>query len=280
MLGSLVKVPVAATKPFEKCMTQIFENRVIYSVEDRVATITLDRADRLNAFDAAMYEGVNKALIAFRDDDDAWVAVLQAAGDRAFSAGADVNALNENARLGITTGLGGLLLDHDMVTDKPIIAAIHGYCVGEGVNLMLSCDLVFVDERAQFLISEVRIGVNPVDIPLKLAKRLGYGQAFSFLAPGDAKSAAWLYRVGIAEQVSVHGQVQAEAHAFADRLVNECAPLAMRAQKATLWEATNTSEAAARTLGDERRTAVRLSKDYAEGRQAFAEKRAPNFTGE
>ena len=132
-----------------------FRERVTYAVESRVATITLDRAERLNAFDGATYEGINDALVAFRDDDNAWAAVIQAAGTRAFSAGADVHALNENARRGITMGLGSLLLDSDMVTDKPLIAAVQGHCVGEGVNLILGCDVVFADTTARFAVSEV-----------------------------------------------------------------------------------------------------------------------------
>lgn len=256
-----------------------FRDRVTYSVASRVATITLDRAERLNAFDPDMYEGINDALICFRDDENAWVAVIQAAGDRAFSAGADVHALNENARRGITTGLGGLLLDSEMVTDKPLIAAVHGHCVGEGVNLVLGCDVVFADTTARFAISEVRIGVNPVDIPLKLSRRLGYAKAFRFLAPGDRMDAAWARDAGLVEQVSAAGEVQAEAAAFAQRLASECAPLALRAQKATLWGASFDSEEAARALGNERRTMIRQSDDYAEGRQAFLEKRPPQFKG-
>ena len=256
-----------------------FAERVVYEVVDRIAIITLNRPDRLNAFDSAMYEGVNQALTTFRDDEDAWVAVVQANGERANTAGADVNALNENARKGITTGLGGLLIDTEMVTDKPVIAAVHGYCVGEGVNLVLGCDLIFADTTARFMISEVRIGVNPVDIPLKLARRLGYGRAFSFLSPGDAKDAAWMHAAGLVEQVSEAGAVRKDAFDFAQRLVTECAPLALRAQKATLWQAAFGSEEAARALGDERRAAIRLSEDYNEGRQAFMDKRAPAFKG-
>ena len=261
-------------------MTQLFADRVSYEVQDRVATITLDRAERLNAFDADMYTGVNEALTAFRDDDDAWVVIIQAAGDKAFSVGADINALDDNASRGITTGLGGLLLDQEMVTDKPVLVAVHGYCVGEGVNLVLSCDMIFADTTAKFMISEVRIGVNPVDIPLKLARRLGYTRAFSFLSPGDAKDAEWAREAGLLERVSEAGRVKHDALDFARRLVNECAPLALRAQKATLWHAVNVNEHVARDLGNQQRTMIRLSDDYAEGRQAFMQKRTPKFRGQ
>lgn len=261
-------------------MTQRFADRVNLEVTGKVATITLDRPDQLNAFDAAMYAGINGALTAFRDDPNAWVAVIQASGERAFSVGADINALNENARRGVTSGLGTLLIDRDMVTDKPIIAAVHGHCVGEGVNLVLGCDVVFADDTASFMVSEVRIGVNPVDIPLKLAQRLGYAKSFALLNPGEGKSAMWAMRAGLVEHVSRAGEVQADAQAFARRLAKECAPLAVRAQKATLWEASFGDPAKARREGDERRLMIRQSRDYQEGRHAFMEKRKPGFTGD
>jgi len=261
-------------------MVEEYDARVLYEVVGKVALITLNRPERLNAFDGAMYAGVNKALARFSEDSAAWVAIIQASGERAFSAGADVSALNENARQGITTGLGELALDTGMVTDKPIIAAVHGHCVGEGVNLVLACDLIYADTTARFAISEVRIGVNPVDIPLKLARRLTYNQAFSFLAPGDAKDAVWMQSAGLVEQVSRAGEARADALAFARRLAGECAPLALRAQKATLWQAAFADESAARRLGNERRAVIRRSSDYSEGRQAFMEKRPPVFKGQ
>lgn len=260
-------------------MSELLHERVRFDVRDRIARITLDRADRLNAFDPAMYLGLNAALERFRDDDDAWVAIIEAAGERAFTAGADVRALNDYAARGITTGLGSLLLDSSMVTDKPIIAAVHGHCVGEGVNLVLGCDLVIADTTAKFTISEVKIGVNPVDIPLKLAKRLGYAKAFAFLTPGDPMDAQWAHNAGLVEMVCEAGRVQETAADFAQRLVRECAPLALRAQKATLWEAAFGNEEDARALGNRQRTMIRQSADYSEGRNAFLEKRTPKFTG-
>lgn len=261
-------------------MKQTFADRVNLDIDDHVAVITLDRAARMNAFDTAMYDGINEALVAFRDDDDARVAVIQAAGERAFSAGADVDALDANAARGITTGLGSLLLDREMLTDKPIIAAVHGWCVGEGVNLVLGCDMVMADSTAKFMISEVRIGVNPVDIPVKLALRMSYTKAFAFLTPGEARDADWAYRAGLVEQVFPAGEVQSGTLAFARRIADECAPLALRAQKATLWSATFDDSESARALGEARRTLIRQSADYREGRAAFREKRTPQFRGE
>ncbi len=260
-------------------MTELLHDRVGYHVRERVALITLNRPERLNAFDPQMYQGVNAALERFRDDSDAWVAIIQAAGERAFTAGADVNALNEYAARGITTGLGGLLLDNAMVTDKPIIAAVHGHCVGEGVNLVLGCDLVVADTTARFTISEVKIGVNPVDIPLKLAQRLGYAKAFAFLTPGDPMDAHWAQQAGLVEIVAPAGEVSTVAFEFAQRLVEQCAPLALRAQKATLWQAVFADAQSAREYGNTQRTMIRQSNDYAEGRRAFLEKRSPKFTG-
>ena len=118
-----------------------------------------------------------------------------------------------------------------------------------------------------------------MDIPLKLARRLGYNQAFSFLSPGDAKDAEWARSAGLLERVSEAGQAKQDALNFARRLVNECAPLALRAQKSTLWHAVNVSEQEARDLGNQQRTMIRLSDDYAEGRQAFMQKRSPKFSG-
>lgn len=256
-----------------------FQDRVNYTLDEHIALITLDRPDHLNAFDTAMYEGVNEAMLCFRDDSEAWVAVIESSGDRAFSVGADVRALDENAKVGHTTGLGGLITDVEMVTDKPIIAAVQGYCVGEGVNLALACDLIFADADASFMISEVRIGVNPVDIPIKLAQRLGYNKAFAFLTPGEGKSSAWLEAAGLVESVCEPGSVRIEAANFAKRLIRECAPLALRAQKETLYQAAFVSGETAKANGERRRQTIRASSDYAEGRLAFLEKRRPVFSG-
>jgi len=236
-----------------------FHDRVLFEKLGRVAIITLNRPDRLNAFDSGMYEGMNQALESFRDDPDLWVAIIQANGDRAFSAGADMNALDANAANGITAALGGLILDDEMVTNKPIIAAVHGHCVGEGVNLVLGCDMVFADESANFMISEPKVGTNAVDIPIKLAKKLGYAKAFAFLTPGDGKDSQWCAGAGLVEVVTAKGEVKSEALRFAQRLCEESGPLAIRAQKETLWRTVFEDEHIAKEKGTEMRASIRVS---------------------
>lgn len=260
-------------------------DRVLFQVVGRVAVISLNRPERLNAFDATMYKAINQALEAFCDNDELWVAVIQSSCERAFSAGADVRALNDNANKGIMQSLGGIILDDEMVTSKPILAAVHGHCVGEGVNLILSCDMVFADKSANFVISEAKVGTNAIDIPIKLAKKIGYAKAFAFLTPGDGKDAHWCERAGLVEVISEN--VKAEALAFAQRICDEAGPLAIRAQKEVLWSSVFAHspdqsidrDAQAKSKGQALRNKIRLSNDYKEGRTAFLEKRKPNFKG-
>ncbi len=253
--------------------------RVRFEKSGHVATLILDRPQVLNAFDRAMYAEFDTCMARVRDDDSVRVAVVTGAGERAFSAGVDIKALDSDLAGGNADGYGPLCISAGMFTDKPIIAAVEGHCIGEGFALVLSCDIVIAAESARFSVPEARIGVNAIDIPLLLARRAGYMQAFALLADGRPRSAAWCLDAGLAALVTANGEALPTARELAVRIAGECAPLAVRAMKSTLHTAVHGSHEAAREIGARSRAAILESADFAEGRVAFASKRRPVFSG-
>ncbi|MCP4429191.1 MAG: enoyl-CoA hydratase, partial [Chloroflexi bacterium] len=163
---------------------------------------------------------------------------------------------------------------------KPLIAAVHGHCIGEGVNLVLACDMVIAEESSRFWVSEARVGVNAVDIPLGLARKMGYFRAFEMLMGLEGKSAAWCRDAGLVNTVVADGTAASHALALANRLASETAPLAIWAMKETLWRAVNEGEVSGREAGMRWREQIITSMDWAEGRAAFSDKRPPKFVGE
>jgi len=258
----------------------VAEPTVLLVRDDRVAILTLNRPQALNAFDRRMYAEFDARFAEAAHDQEVWAIVIAAAGVRAFSAGVDLKALDHDmATTGSIEGYGPLALTEAMVTSKPVIAAVQGVCAGEGLALALSADLVVASVDAGFSVPEARVGINAIDIPLLLARKLDYGRAFGFLAGGAAKSATECHRLGIVHYLAEPGAVLAEALALAHRITREDAPLAMRAMKETLYEAFENGTEAAREIAWKWRERLMGSADFAEGRLAFAEKRPPRFTG-
>ncbi|MEM7117825.1 MAG: enoyl-CoA hydratase-related protein [Chloroflexota bacterium] len=255
------------------------ENPVLYERQGRVALITLNRPRVINAFNRAMYVGFNEAIERFGKDEDVWVAIVNGAGPRGFCSGVDIKAASAELAADVTEPLPPLTICQEMVTSKPIVAAVHGHCVGEGVNLILSCDMVFAEVSSNFFVSEARVGVNAVDIPLKLSRKMGYFTAFEMLMGLEGKSAKWCRQAGLVNQVVEDGTVTEAALHWANRLIDETAPLPIRAMKETLWRAALEDEAKGREAGMAWRQTIGQSADWNEGRAAFIEKRKPRYEG-
>ncbi len=256
------------------------DEAVLYERQGRVAIITLNRPQVINAFTRQMYGLFNTAVNQFRDDDEAWVCIVRGAGERGFCSGVDIKALSADLAAGVTETADPLTICREMVTPKPIIAAVHGHCVGEGVNLVLACDFVVAEGSSRFFVSEARVGVNAVDIPLKLAQKAGYFAAFEMLVGLDGKSAAWCREAGLVNMVVEDGTAVSAALSLAHRLTTETAPLAIRAMKETLWRAIMEGQADGRAAGERWRDIITQSQDWAEGQAAFAEKRPSKFRGD
>ena len=193
------------------------ETVVKYERDGRIARIILNRPEVINAFNRAMYLQFNDAIARFRDDEAAWVAIVSGQGERGFSAGVDIKALEVDETTGATKPMPPVDFCTEMVTPKPIVAAVHGHCIGEGANIAFACDLIFAEASSRFSVPEARIGVNAVDIPLKLARKMPYNQAFDLIMGVEAKSAAWCCQAGLVKEVVPDGTAVAAATAMWQR---------------------------------------------------------------
>jgi E-phenylitaconyl-CoA hydratase len=253
---------------------------VRYELDGHVATITYNRPDALNAIDAEMRRGLNAAFTRFRDEEDAWVAIVTGAG-RAFCAGADmVDGAGAAGEFGGTFWEKPTLNSFESGWEifKPVIAAVNGYCLGYGLTLVTWCDFVIASERAEFGFPEVGIGVPTIVGAIRLPQRLNWQYAMELLLTGDRIDAARAKEIGLAGWVVPHEALMAEARQLADRLVR-AAPLAARATKEVAVRAQHLTTLDAIRFGETMRRVAGATDDAAEGGRAFREGRAPRWTG-
>src|SRR4051795_3570429 len=207
-------------------------DNVRYELDGHVATITYNRPEALNAVNGAMRRGLNDAFSRFRDDEDAWVAIVTGAG-RAFSAGGD---LRDGA--GSTGEFAGTFWEKPTINSfesgweifKPVIAAVNGFCLGYGLTLVSWWDFVIASERAEFGFPEVRLGVPTIVGAIRLPQRLNWQYAMEMLLTGERIDAERAKEIGLAGWVVPHAELMGEARHLAERLVR-AAPLAARATK-------------------------------------------------
>ena len=244
---------------------------VVYRSEDRIATITINRADRLNALNEAVIVGLNQAWRRFADSDDR-VAILHAAGDRAFSVGADIKDPPRDPDLWeCMPGVGVEL-------DKPVIAAVSGYCVGGAYVLVQLCDLAVASETADFFYPEAQIGFCG-GLIAGLAARLPQKIAVEFMMTGKHFDAQRAYDVGMVNKVMPKGELMAGAMEYAE-IFRDSAPLVLATLKRFVRnEVINRGPSEQSALAQRDLLAVSRSEDQQEGGRAFAEKRKPVFRG-
>ena len=255
---------------------------VLYETQDRIARITLNRPEALNAFNRDMHAELREAWLAFREDDELWVAIVSAAGDRAFSAGADVKEMGQRRedrqRRSFWEQWSGQNLQNGLEVWKPTIAAIDGYCLGEGLTLAISCDFRIASERASFGFPEANIGIATIVGAVRAPGIVGLGNALELLLIGERVNAKRAYEMGLLNRVVPAERLQLEADALARRLCRN-GPLAVRATKEVAYRSLNLPFADAVRMGESLRRLVNASEDAREGPRAFQEKREAQFKG-
>jgi enoyl-CoA hydratase len=242
----------------------------VVTVEERglVSVIAINRPEKLNAINKQVAIDLQSAFAAF-DRSAQRVAILTGAGGRAFSAGADVTDLPELWRCVPTVGI---------TTEKPIIAAVSGWCIGGGLVMAMMCDLLVAAESAKFSYPEGKVGITGGTIA-GLAARIPHKIAMELMLLGEPISAQRSYEAGLANRVVPDGSELDEAVAMAHKII-DLAPMALATMKRFVTEhilPKGPSELAAR-FGAEL-AAVRNSEDAPEGVRAFKERRKSQYKG-
>ena len=265
-------------------------SEVLFSVEDRVATITLNRPDRLNAWTTAMGEQLQQAIAQAEGDDNVRAIVLTGAG-RGFCAGADMARLSSAAAgqrqllAEDNSPIEGLAanfaqrLSYLLAVNKPVIAAINGPVAGIGFVLTLYCDLRYMAEGAKLTTAFARRGlIAEHGAAWMLPRLIGPMHALDLLLSARAVETKEAEAMGLVRMLPANGFRQA-AQAQAAEIANLSSPRAVGIMKRQVYEGLFQSLAEATAVANREQALCRDTEDFREGVAHFVEKRRPNFTG-
>ena len=256
------------------------EQPVLYEKTGYVVTITYNRPERRNAINGAMRDELNAAWLRFRDDEDAWVAIMTGAGT-VFCGGADLKD-----GTGATGTFAGTYWEKPTVNSfesglelfKPVIAAVNGPCVGYGLTGVSFADFAIASDRATFSYPEVRIGIPTIVGSIRLPRRLNWSDAMELLMIGEPISAERAKEMGLVWKVVDHDVLMVEARALADRLVMS-APIASRVVKEVATRTRDMGWTESVRFGETMRIVADQMDDAKEGLASFREKRPPEWKG-
>ncbi|MEO8605058.1 MAG: enoyl-CoA hydratase-related protein [bacterium] len=267
------------------------EPALIYEKSGPIATLTMNRPEARNAVNPEMLCRLADAWQDVNDDAAIRVAILTGAGEQAFCAGADLDKLvrmmqgavppeneyDERIKNDVGVIYKGFMRSLDVY--KPIVAAVKGFCVAGGLEILNCCDIRVAADDAQFGLAEVKWSLFPMGgSTVRIPRQIPWPIAMELMLTGERISAQEAYRVCLINKVVPAAQVMGEAHRYADILAAN-GPLAVQAVKRSALAGLGVPTERALELEMEIGIPVSMSEDAREGPKAFKEKRKPNFKG-
>lgn len=258
---------------------------ILYDVTDHVATISLNRPERLNALNPSMRKELYEAVVDSDQRDDVRVIVITGVG-RGFCSGGDVKAMNEANKAGQTSALEdrvapprdkAVLAMRD--ASKPLIAAVNGAAAGAGMNIALACDIRIASRQARFGQTFARRGLHPDwGGTYFLPRIVGMAKACELIFTGKLIDADEALQLGIVSQVTEHDALMATTMELAQSFAAG-PPIAIRLAKRAMYKGLDSSLREALEFETYAQNICRDTEDAKEGIQAFVEKREPKFSG-
>lgn len=254
---------------------------LLFETKNHIAYITLNRPEAMNAMDPETYHELSEAWAEVRDNSDIWVAIITGAGDKAFSAGADLKkTIPHPAEVWHHWQTQeDQILNRGLEVWKPVIAAVNGYCLAGGMTLLLATDIRIAAEHATFGLSEVKRGIVPGNGGTqRTIQQLPYPIAMYFILTGERMNTQEALRAGLINKIVPLSDLMSEAERVA-KIIGENAPLAVRAAKELAVRGKYMPIEYGLRLEASMNRILIDTQDAKEGPKAFAEKRKANFTG-
>jgi len=251
-----------------------------YEKHGRIAVVTLNRPERLNALHPPAHLELHEIWNDFECDPEVWVGILTGAGDKAFSAGNDLKYTAQhgpNTGRPVESGFGGIT--NRTTCWKPIIAAVNGFALGGGFEMALACDIIIAADQARLGLPEPRVGLMAAAGGVhRLLRMMPHKIAMGYMLTGRHMTAQEAHRWGIVNDVVPLADLMATVHQWADDILAG-APLSIRASKQAALLGLGQPLEIALNLNYTEALKMRYSEDTVEGPRAFAEKRPPRWHG-
>jgi enoyl-CoA hydratase len=251
---------------------------VTFEVRGHYAVITIDRPEARNAVNGAVANGIEAGIDRIEESDDLWVGVITGTPP-VFCAGADLKEINSGNAAALATAKGGFAGIVQRERSKPVIAAVDGPALAGGTEITLACDLVVASRSATFGIPEVKRSLVAAAGGLfRLGRKIPMNVAMECALTGDPITAELAHHHGLVNVLTADGGALDAALALADRICAN-APVAVRASRRVVLEATHGPDELGWKLSTEGMAQAMQSEDFKEGLTAFIEKRPPSWTG-